>query len=126
MIEPREGDRQIQLKEYALAAPRMAKLVVRLVRDPRVPSRNKAMLLFAAGYLLSPIDLVPEFVPGLGRLDDLVVAALAIHGLLNDVPDDVVKQHWDGDDDVLEIVRDVLQLSASMVPASVRKLFSSR
>jgi uncharacterized membrane protein YkvA (DUF1232 family) len=126
MIEPRRGDVQTQLKEYALVAPRVAKLVVRLVRDPRVPSRNKAMLLFAAGYVLSPIDLVPEFVPGVGRLDDIVIAALAVHGLLNDVPDEVIRQHWDGEEDVLELVREVLEISAALVPAPVRKLFSSR
>jgi uncharacterized membrane protein YkvA (DUF1232 family) len=125
MIEPR-SERQTTLKEYALAAPRLAKLVVRLLRDPRVPSRNKATLVFAAGYLLSPIDLVPEFIPGIGRLDDVVIAALAVDQLLKDVPDAVIREHWDGDDDVLELVREILGMSTSFVPAPVRKLFSSR
>jgi uncharacterized membrane protein YkvA (DUF1232 family) len=125
MIEPHDPHEQTRAKELVLLVPNMAKLVARLARDPRVPARTKATLLLVAGYLLSPIDLVPSFVPGLGQLDDLVIAALALNQLLNDVPAEVVREHWDGEPDVLEVVQEVLRQGTSLVPARLRRIFSS-
>lgn len=113
------------LKEYALLAPRLVRLVYRLVRDPRVPARSKAALIVLAGYLASPIDLIPDFLVGLGQLDDLVVAAFALDQILNRVPDEVVIEHWDGDEDVLAIVRNILDISSSFVPKWVKRLLAS-
>jgi uncharacterized membrane protein YkvA (DUF1232 family) len=124
MIESRDPARQTTLREYALLVPRMARLIARLVRDPRVPSRRKATLVLVAAYLVSPVDLVPSFIPGLGQLDDLVIAALALDGLLNHIPEAVVREHWEGEQDVLDIVREVLRQATSFVPAPVRRIFS--
>ncbi len=126
MIERYEGGRQTKLTQYALLVPNMVKLIARLLRDPRVPARNKATLVFVGAYLVSPIDLIPSFVVGLGQLDDIVLAALALNQLLHDVPDHVLRQHWDGDQDVLDVVREVLEVSTSVVPGRVKRLFSSR
>jgi uncharacterized membrane protein YkvA (DUF1232 family) len=114
---------QTELKEYALLLPRLLKLLWRLARDPRVPERSKAMLFVLAGYLASPIDLIPDFIPGAGQLDDLVIAAFALDHMLNRVPEDVVRSHWDGDDDVLEIVREVLNISTSFLPGWLKSRF---
>ena len=127
MMESRSHSaRQTTMREYALLLPRIGKLLGRLVRDPRVPARNKATLLLAAAYLMSPIDLIPDFVPGLGQLDDLVVAALALNQMLNGVREEVIREHWDGEQDVLEVIREILRQSTSSVPGAVKKLFSSR
>ncbi len=115
---------QTTLREYALLAPRLAKLIFRLVRDPRVPARSKASLFFLLGYLASPVDFMPDIVPGLGQVDDLVIAAFALDQILNRVPDDVVREHWDGDEDVLEIVRHVLDISTSFLPGWLKRVFS--
>lgn len=125
MIQPR-GHPRLKLAELAGSVPNLAKLVARLARDPRVPARNKAILVVVAAYLVSPVDLVPAIVPGFGQLDDLVIAVLALDQLLNDVPADVVREHWDGSDDVLELVQETLRLVTGFVPARVRRLFSSR
>ena len=124
-MQPR-GHRRMKLAELAGSVPNVAKLVARLARDPRVPARNKAILVVVAAYLVSPVDLVPAIVPGFGQLDDLVIAVLALDQLLNDVPADVVREHWDGSDDVLELVQETLRLVTGFVPARVRRLFSSR
>jgi uncharacterized membrane protein YkvA (DUF1232 family) len=116
---------QTSLREYALLAPRLAKLVWRLARDPRVPARSKAMLFVLVGYIASPVDLIPDFIPGLGQLDDLVIAAFALDQILNRVPDEIVRQHWDGDEDVLEVVRNVLDISTAFLPAWLKKRFPS-
>lgn len=116
-----EAPPQTSLREYALLAPRLVKLVWRLARDPRVPARSKAVLFLIAGYLVSPVDLIPDFLPGLGQLDDLVVAAFALDQILNRVPDEVVRQHWDGDEDVLDVVRHVLDISTAFVPSWLKR-----
>jgi uncharacterized membrane protein YkvA (DUF1232 family) len=124
VIEHRGGVGLTTMKEYVLLVPRVAKLIAGLLRDPRVPAKPKATLAFVAVYLVSPIDLIPSFVPGLGQLDDLVVAALALDGLLNHVPEAVVRDHWEGDDDILEIVQEVLRQFTARVPFPLRKLFN--
>jgi uncharacterized membrane protein YkvA (DUF1232 family) len=124
VIERRGGVGLTAVREYVLLLPRLAKLIAGLVRDPRVPARPKATLMLVAVYLVSPIDLVPSFVPGLGQLDDLVVAALALDGLLNHVPEGVVREHWEGEEDVLDVVQEILRQFTARVPFPLRKLFS--
>jgi uncharacterized membrane protein YkvA (DUF1232 family) len=114
-------DRAGRLKEYALFAPRLVKLVGRLMKDPRVPARPKAILIVLGAYLISPIDVIPDFIPGLGQLDDLVIAAFALNQILNRVPDECVRDHWDGDEDVLQIVREVLDIASGIAPGWLTK-----
>jgi uncharacterized membrane protein YkvA (DUF1232 family) len=116
-----EAPPQIELKEYLLLAPRLVKLVWRLTRDPRVPARSKATLFVLAAYLVSPIDVIPDMIPGIGHIDDLFVAAFALDQILNRVPEEVVVDHWDGDEDVLQIVRQILDISTGMFPDWLKK-----
>jgi len=117
-----ELERRERLKEYALLAPRLIRLVWRLSRDPRVPARAKAMLIFLGGYLVSPVDLIPDWIPAVGHIDDLFVAAFALDSILNRVPDDVVREHWEGDEDVLQVVREILDIATSLMPGWLRRL----
>lgn len=83
-------------------------------------------MFIIAGYLVSPVDVVPDFIPGIGQIDDLVILAFALDQMLNRVPDEVVREHWDGDEDVLEVVRQILDISTAYVPGWLKKRFSSR
>ena len=105
-----------RLKKYARLAPQFVKLVGRLMKDARVPARQKAILLVVGAYLASPIDLVPDFIPGIGVLDDIVIAAFALDQILNRVPEECVRDHWEGDEDVLAVVREVLDIASGRVP----------
>src|ERR671915_202762 len=121
-MEPRDhAARQTSLKEYALLAPRLIKLLARLMRDPRVQPRSKAVLLITVAYLMSPIDVIPDMVPGVGQLDDIIIVAFALDHLHNRIPEDLVKEHWDGDEDVLEVVRHVVEIGAGLVPAWIKR-----
>ena len=128
MIEPRElpsdPSSQTNLKEYALLLPRLLKLLWRLARDPRVPPRSKAILFLLAGYLVSPIDAIPDFIPGIGQADDVIVIAFALDQMLNRVPEEVVREHWEGDEDVLQIVKEILDISTAFVPGWLKKRFT--
>ena len=70
--------------------PMYARLVTSLVLDERMPSNRKALLAGAAGYLVLGRDLIPDDMPIIGGLDDLVVVVLAVELFLDGVPDDLL------------------------------------
>jgi uncharacterized membrane protein YkvA (DUF1232 family) len=115
---------QTKLKEYALLVPRILKLLWKLARDPRVPARSKATLFLLTAYLASPVDLIPDFLPGIGQADDIIIAAFALDQMLNRIPEHIVKEHWDGDDNVLEVVQEILDIATVFVPGWLKKRFS--
>ena len=82
--------------------PNCAVLLRRLWRDPRVPRRARVALALAALWVLSPLDLVPEFLPVIGPLDDAIVVVLALRYALRTVPRTVVEAAWPGSPAVLE------------------------
>jgi uncharacterized membrane protein YkvA (DUF1232 family) len=116
-LQPQGGAPQpTELREYLFLLPRLGKLIWRLTRDPRVPARSKATLVMVGAYVVSPVDLIPDFIPGLGQLDDIVIAAFALDQILNRIPDHIVREHWDGDEDVLQLVREILDISTAFMP----------
>jgi uncharacterized membrane protein YkvA (DUF1232 family) len=90
----------------ALAAfiPDCVLLCSRLVRDPRVPRRKKLLLIGLVGYLALPFDLVPDFIPIAGQLDDVIVVALVLRSLLRGGGEALVRAHWPGPDSTLSLV----------------------
>ncbi len=102
-----------RLKELWLFLPQLLKLLYELLREPRVPPRNKAIVAVVAGYLLLPFDIIPDFIPFIGQADDLVLVAFALDQILNRIPEEIVLEHWEGDDDVLQVVREVLEVATA-------------
>jgi uncharacterized membrane protein YkvA (DUF1232 family) len=102
--------------QLLLLAPDLFHLLARLMFDPRIPGVEKAKLGAALAYFISPIDLLPEAMlgPG-GYVDDVALAAFALHGLINAGHGDVAKELWAGDDDLLEVIRRVLEVADEMV-----------
>lgn len=90
------------LKELASFLPDCVTTVRRLRRDPRVPRRAKLAVGFAGLWVLSPIDLIPEFLPLIGPLDDVVVVALALRYAARQVPPEVLFEAWPGKRSVME------------------------
>jgi len=84
-------------RELALLLPNLVVLFRGLVRDPRCPRRTKLLILLAAAWIASPIDLIPEFIPVLGPLDDAVIAALVLRHVLKKAGPEVIRDHWRGD-----------------------------
>ena len=92
-------------KARALAGfiPDCAVLVGRLLRDPRVPRRRKLLLSLAVGYLAFPIDLVPDFIPLVGQLDDAILLAFVVRHLLR-ADEQLVRELWPGPERSLEFL----------------------
>lgn len=89
-------------KDLAGFLPSCVKMLRRLRKDPRVPRRAKLAIGFAALWALSPIDLIPEFLPVIGPLDDIVVIALALRYAGRQVPREVILEAWPGNPSLIE------------------------
>lgn len=103
------------------AVPNLVKLAYRLMRDPRVPHKQKIFLGAALAYFAAPVDLVPDFIPFVGRADDLLMLAFALNAMFEAAGEVVVHEHWDGTGDVLEIVAGIIEWGASLVPWPMRR-----
>jgi uncharacterized membrane protein YkvA (DUF1232 family) len=84
--------------------PDCVALCGRLLRDPRIPKRKKALLIALAGYLALPFDLVPDFIPVAGQLDDVVIVAFVLRSFLRGGGEPIVREHWPGPASSLAIV----------------------
>jgi uncharacterized membrane protein YkvA (DUF1232 family) len=82
--------------------PRIARFVHHLARDPRVPWTVKAALAGLAIYLASPIDIIPDWIPGAGYLDDVLLIGFVSSYVLARVPAEVVREHWGEDVETLQ------------------------
>jgi uncharacterized membrane protein YkvA (DUF1232 family) len=105
--------RRVAAKELALLVPNLVLLFKDLLRDPAVPRGSKIALGIGVVWLISPIDLLPEFLPVLGPLDDAVVAALVLRYLVRRAGPDVVRRHWRGDPATLDAI-----LRAARIPTT--------
>jgi uncharacterized membrane protein YkvA (DUF1232 family) len=111
------------VRDLLLLLPDLTVLLMRLLRDPRVSLGDKAVALLGLGYVLSPIDLLPEILLGpIGLLDDLFVVAATLSRLLNHVHPDVVRSHWSGKGDALDAIQRVTQWTESFVKRRLRGL----
>jgi uncharacterized membrane protein YkvA (DUF1232 family) len=90
------------LKDLAGFLPACVTLARRLRADPRVPWQAKAAVVVAGLWVLSPVDLLPEFLPVIGPLDDVVVVALALRYAARQVPRQVLLEAWPGEPRLLE------------------------
>jgi uncharacterized membrane protein YkvA (DUF1232 family) len=90
------GSRQWDIRMIARLVPYCAILFKRLLADPRVPTRWKVASALALVYLAVPFDLVPDFIPVAGQLDDAVIVALVLRGLLRSAGPRLLREHWPG------------------------------
>jgi uncharacterized membrane protein YkvA (DUF1232 family) len=115
------------LRDLILLLPDLTVLLLRLMRDERVPKPAKLLAILGLGYVLSPLDLIPALVVGpVGLVDDLVIVAATLSRMLNHVHPDVVRSHWSGQGDALVAIQRVTRWSESLftihLPSLIRSL----
>jgi uncharacterized membrane protein YkvA (DUF1232 family) len=104
------------LRDAILLLPDLTVLLARLLRDDRVPFTSKAIAVFGIGYAVSPIDLIPSLLVGpIGLVDDLLVVSAALSKILNQVHPDIVRSHWSGQGDALDVIQRASRWSASIL-----------
>ena len=108
------------------ALPDIVRTIGGLALDPVLPKAAKIALGAAVLYLVSPVDLIPDFVPVLGYLDDVFVAAILIDGMLNFVDRGLVLKYWPGSPESLERIARSARVLAVWVPRRLKlRIFSS-
>ena len=115
------------MKDLLLVLPRLARMVASLLRDRDVPLTAKVALGAVAVYLASPVDLIPDFIPFVGYLDDLVLAAVVVDGLLTCVDRPLLLRYWPGRPESLDVTAAVARRLAGWVPSRIKaRIFGGR
>lgn len=98
--------------QVALLPPDVLHLIIRLLADDRVPPQQKAQAAFAAAYVVLPLDAIPESLLGpAGFADDIAAISHALHGLMSVAHGELAKEHWAGEEEVLELLFKAVSLA---------------
>ena len=115
-----------RLLDLLLFLPNLVRLLLSLLRDPRVSSADKAILAGTVIYVIAPIDVIPDFIPFIGLVDDSYLIAIAVLRLLNRADARVITTHWRGEVDLKELVSGISQVAAYFLPRRIRKVLHGR
>ena len=114
------------MKGLLRALPELARLLTRLVKDPSIPRPVKIALAAAAFYLANPFDLIPDFIPLVGYLDDMLIAAIVLDGILNYIDRPLLLRYWPGSPATLDKLARTARFLAAWVPERVKARIFAR
>jgi uncharacterized membrane protein YkvA (DUF1232 family) len=125
VVRSREPGAASGLTDLLMLLPDLSVLLLRLLRDDRVPVSSKAIALAGVAYVLSPIDLLPGLIFGpIGLVDDLVIVGASLSAILNRVHPDVVRSHWSGQGDALAAIHSVTSWVEDNVTGGLQKVLT--
>ena len=107
-----------QVREYLLLLPDLFALITRLIADPRIDASLKVQLIAVSAYVISPIDLVPDFLLPVGLIDDIVAIAFVLSRvvrIMEEAGEDILREHWEGEGDVLAQIKSVAETADAML-----------
>lgn len=97
-----KGGKAGVLSEYLFMLPDFFILLARLAIDDRVPTKKKIFAGAVLAYIIMPIDIIPDFIPVIGHLDDLVLSVFGLNMVLNEIDKQVLLDNWSGQGNLLE------------------------
>lgn len=119
---PRTGAKRTLLGTIT-QIPSYLRLMGGLLTDPRVSALDKILLGVAIAYVVTPIDLIPDFIPFIGQVDDVFIVVLALRRLISNAGMRVIRDHWDGPIEDLHptVLQEVLLAAAFFLPRRIRR-----
>lgn len=115
------------MRELRRVFPLVVRMLGRLAKDALLPRTAKVALAAAIAYILSPVDLIPDFIPLAGILDDVLIAAVVLDGILGYVDRNVVLKYWPGDAASLDRLARLARWLSVWVPRRLKaRIFSPR
>ena len=115
-----------RLKSLLLFIPNMVLLCGRLLTDPRVPKTEKALVAGAIIYAIVPLDLIPDFIPFVGQIDDAYLIAITLLRLVDRTDPNIVREHWNGGGDIIQLTEMLAMTTKKLLPARIRRVLTSR
>jgi uncharacterized membrane protein YkvA (DUF1232 family) len=115
-----------RLKNLLLFIPNMLLMCARLLTDSRVPKTERALVAGAIVYFIIPFDLIPDMIPFVGQVDDAYLIALTLLRLMERTDPKVVREHWRGGGDVVELVGAAALVAAKFLPQRIRRVLTAR
>jgi len=109
-----------------LVIPNMLLLSARLMVDPRVPTKERLLVAAAIVYAFMPLDFIPDMLPFVGQVDDAYLIALTLLRLMTVTEPHVVREHWRGGGDVVELVGATAMLAGRLLPRRIRRVLTSQ
>jgi uncharacterized membrane protein YkvA (DUF1232 family) len=113
------------MKNLLLFIPNLLVLCARLMVDPRVPATERVLVAGAILYALIPFDFIPDFVPFVGQVDDAYLIALTLLRLTTVTDPGVVRQHWRGGGEVVELIGSMALMAKKFLPKKIRRVLTS-
>ena len=115
-----------KMRELLLFIPHLMGLLIGLLRDERVSQTDKAILAGIVMYVVVPLDIIPDFIPFIGQVDDSYLLAISILRLLNRADRRVVLDHWKGRYDIKELVDSIARIAEFFLPGPVKNVLRGR
>jgi len=114
-----------RMKNLMLFIPNLLLLCARLMVDPRVPATERVLVAGAILYAFIPFDFIPDFIPFVGQIDDSYLVAMTLLRLMTVTDPRVVRQHWRGGGDVVELVGSMALMARKFLPKRMRRVLTS-
>jgi uncharacterized membrane protein YkvA (DUF1232 family) len=118
-----------RLREYLLLLPDLFALLIRLLRDAHIDPALKRQLILVSIYVISPIDLIPDFLLPMGLVDDTVAVAFVLSrvaAIMGQAGEDLLRQHWEGQGDIIMQIQHLLASADRVLNGHVIRLLRNR
>ncbi|HEX9928008.1 MAG TPA: YkvA family protein [Pyrinomonadaceae bacterium] len=127
-LNPKSEKLQLKsrMKNLLMFLPNLAALCFRLLKDGRVPLAEKALFVAAIIYFISPLDFIPDVLPFIGQIDDLYLIALTLVRLVSRTDERILREHWTGGGDIIQLVDAVIALAPRFLPRRVNRVLTAK
>ena len=115
-----------RMTNLLLVIPNLLLLSARLMVDPRVPAKERLLVAGAIIYALMPLDFSPDMLPFIGQVDDAYLISLTLLRLMTVTDPRVVREHWRGGGDVVELIGATALIAGRLLPKRIRRILTSR
>ena len=112
--------------KYMMILPDFIALFYRLFKDSRVEKKTKIAITAALGYLASPIDILPDSIPFIGKIDDMAIMFFILNKAINEVPLNVILENWQGEEDIIKVIREgINHINLAVGGDNINKVWSA-
>src|SRR5205809_4569640 len=115
-----------RMKNLLMFLPNLVMLCLKLMVDKRVPRTERALFAAAVIYAVVPFDFIPDMIPFVGQVDDLFLIALTVLRLIDHTDDMVVREHWRGGGDIVQLAESAATIAPLLMPQRVSRVLLSK